>query len=383
MNAPDEMDIDDGAGTGEQIDIDSASVSRPSIIEAVRTDYPLPNIESRGGPTRLHKSSESAHHVYVPRVWLPEPQAPYLQKADNFLNSYEFHDLHNEKLPREDPTMLFHRSEADASRTIDGFMITPLHFVIDDGYREMDGRTLSMDGQVQARRSDKITDRGPNEPKEIISIPDYKTKCTLELADGTKKESVLITEIKYPKLLPTAELEELISLSELQQIMNQWNRQREAAEQLERDLMRPHEQRENQSVSAENVNLAASPPREDWQPRTRSTRQDPPVPSRVRPTTLGLDPPLGFPKNLLECFHQGVTYGVCHKAARVAFTDYTALAILVFRMDKTLSDIERIRVGPGYKAWALTTTGTDQRRTLLGSHLASIEGEFFISYQSG
>ncbi|EQB53540.1 hypothetical protein CGLO_06732 [Colletotrichum gloeosporioides Cg-14] len=376
MNAPDEMDIDDGAGTGEQIDIDSAPVSRPSIFEAVRTDYPLPEREPLDGPTTLHNSSESAHHVCVPHVWLQEPKVRYLEKADNFLDSHEFSALKSEKLPREDPSMLYHRSEADSSRTLDGSMIKLLHLVIHDGYAEMDGRTLNMDGQAQARRSHKVDDDG--ELKEIISIPDFETECELESADGVKKKSVLITEMKYPNLLPTVSLQQLIKLSAYEQIRDQCIHQQNAAAVLQRDLERAREQRQNQSLSAENINLASSPPREDWRARTAAV--SPPVPSRVRPQALGKDPPLGFPKNLLECFHQGVTYGVCHNADRVALADYTALAILVFKLNKTLSDVERILAGPGRTASALTTTGSDQRRTLLGSQLASIEGEFFLSY---
>lgn len=45
-----------------------------------------------GGPCSQSNSSESPHHSYIPRVWLQEPKIRYLEKADNFLNKYEFKD---------------------------------------------------------------------------------------------------------------------------------------------------------------------------------------------------------------------------------------------------------------------------------------------------
>ncbi|KAK2057308.1 hypothetical protein LY76DRAFT_482440, partial [Colletotrichum caudatum] len=162
-----------------------------------------------------------------------------------------------------------------------------------------------MDSTTQAWNKTVIRNPKPWEPSQVIRVPDWVAKCTLQPTKGRRIKSTLVLEYKDR------------GLTHVDKILDECTEEEWDEEEL-RQAVREIRSR------------ASGPRRATWKSASRRHQ-----PYSVRTTsrfqsTLGRKAPCAFTAEVETLLHQITTYAVAEGAPRVGLTDYQTLIMFEF-----------------------------------------------------
>ncbi|KAK1673817.1 hypothetical protein BDP55DRAFT_717038 [Colletotrichum godetiae] len=337
--------------------------AKPPIVTAIRNDTPLPHIPIGGGvrDKTLHDASTSAHRVDLPSVLQRTVVSDYYtQVADRFLDNADFSRLNGVNLSHPDPTILYHRNESDVARSIEQSINREVGLIIVGGHAP---GTLEIDSTTQAWKKIEIHNREPFEPASVITIPDWKAKCTLTAPGKEPVQSTLVQEYKDIGLVVVDQLARECDMS-----FDRWTAVEAENRKKARELSDRIVMANNQGTVPDFIGLHSGV-------RSVMTPQN-----REIVNTLGRKYANPFTQDVATTLHQLTNYVVKEDAPYAILGDYRSLAIFEYTEMKEfpkVDEVSRLRRGPGNKVRVLLLNNESHkiRRNVLGAWLKGIGSE--------